>query len=77
MRKSLITGKEASYKTKLCKQFFKKDYCPYGPRCNFSHKKNIISYINLLEKIKLSKQITRELKVPKLKVFKNLTKSKK
>ncbi len=26
------------YKTKKCNAFFKKGYCQYGDRCNFSHR---------------------------------------
>ena len=62
------------YKTKLCNQFFQSGYCPYGKRCQFSHRKKKISYVGLLQHIIKYKKITKKaLKVPRLDVFKNIT----
>ena len=74
LRNPLKEEKKASYKTKLCKQFFCDGYCPYGPRCQFSHQRKKISYIKLLEQVKKAKKITKKfLKVPRLNVFKNIS----
>ena len=62
------------YKTKLCNQFFTCGYCPYGKRCQFSHKVERISYIELLKQIVQNKNITKKIsKIPRLEVFKNIT----
>ena len=69
--------KKYSYKKKLCKQFFCKGYCPYGQRCQFSHKKKNISYINILKLIANNKKISKKIiKAPRLDIFKNLTSNK-
>ena len=69
--------KKGAYKTKLCKQFFYDGYCPYGARCQFSHQKKKISYINLLNQVIQSKKITKKfLNAPRLDVFKNISKMK-
>ena len=75
LRSPLKEEKKSSYKTKLCKQFFCEGYCPYGKRCQFSHQKKSISYIDLLSQIEKSKKITKKFsKAPRLDVFKNITK---
>ena len=75
LRSPLKEEKKSSYKTKLCKQFFCEGYCPYGKRCQFSHQKKNISYINLLNQIEKYKKITKKfLKAPRLDVFKNISK---
>jgi hypothetical protein len=67
--------KKSLYKTKLCNQFFQSGYCPYGKRCQFSHKKENISYINLLKQIIQNKKITKNFsKAPRLDIFKNISK---
>jgi hypothetical protein len=49
-------------------------YCPYGKRCQFSHKIEKVSYIELLQQIvKNKKTNTKFIKVPRLEVFKNIT----
>jgi hypothetical protein len=54
---------------------FCEGYCPYGKRCQFSHKKYKLSYINILEQIIKNKKISKKLiKAPRLEVFKNITK---
>ena len=69
--------KKGRYKTKLCKQFFCEGYCPYGERCQFSHKQFYISYINILKQIIKNKKISKKfIEVPRLDVFKNITKKK-
>ena len=45
LRNPIKEEKNSSYKTKLYKQFFCCGYCPYGKRCQISHKKKRISYI--------------------------------
>ena len=75
LRNPLKEEKKSSYKTKLCKQFFCDGYCPYGKRCQFSHQKKNISYINILKQIIKHKKITKKnAKIPRLDVFKNLSK---
>ena len=76
LRKAFKEVRKTSYKTKLCKQFFNEGYCPYGARCQFSHKNVNISYINILEQIIKSKKLKFEI-TPRLNVFKNFTKDKK
>lgn len=74
LRSCLKEEKNGSYKTKLCKQFFYDGYCPYGSRCQFSHQKKKISYINLLNQVIQTKKITKKfLKAPRLEVFKNIS----
>lgn len=61
---------------KLCKQYFLNGYCPYGKRCQFSHKKTNISYIELLKQIIKNKKVSKKgKKIPRLDVFQNITKS--
>ena len=68
--------KKVFYKTKLCKQFFSEGYCPYGQRCQFSHRKKDISYIHILKQIIKNKKISKKnKKVPRLDVFQNITKN--
>ena len=75
LRSPLKEEKKSSYKTKLCKQFFCEGYCPYGKRCQFSHQKKKISYINLLKQMVVSKKISKKhSKAPRLEVFKNISK---
>jgi hypothetical protein len=72
----LKEDKKSFYKTKLCKQFFCEGYCPYGLRCQFSHKKKDISYIGILKQIIKNKKISKKnKKVPRLDVFQNITKN--
>jgi hypothetical protein len=60
----------------LCKQYFYKGYCPYGQRCQFSHKKTYISYIDLLKQIIKNKKVSKKSKkILRLDVFQNITKS--
>jgi len=74
LRLPLKKEKKSSYKTKLCKQYFDEGYCPYGKRCQFSHQKEVYSYINLLELIKENKKLTKKnRKIPRLEVFRNIT----
>ena len=74
LRTPLKEEKKYSYKTKLCKQFFTEGYCPYGKRCQFSHQKKNISYVNILKQIIKNKKISKKLvKVPRLDVFQNIT----
>ena len=75
LRTPLKEEKKYSYKTKLCKQFFTDGYCPYGKRCQFSHQKQNISYIDILKQIIKNKKISKKLiKTPRLDVFQNITK---
>ena len=77
LRTPLKVEKKYSYKTKLCKQFFCEGYCPYGKRCQFSHKKKDISYINILKQIIKNKKISKKsIKAPRLEVFQKITKNK-
>ena len=74
LRNPLKKDNKLYYKYKLCKQFFRDGYCPYGARCQFSHRKKQLSYIKLLEQVKKGKKITKKyLKVPRLTVFKNIS----
>ena len=75
IRIPLIEEKKSRYKTKLCKQFFCEGYCPYGKRCQFSHKHIYISYSNILKQIIKNKKISKKIEVPRLNVFKNITKN--
>jgi len=44
-----FTGNNMKYKTKKCKMFFEKLYCPFGSRCQYSHSLNSnLSYRDLL-----------------------------
>lgn len=55
-----FTGTNMKYKTKKCKMFFERLYCPFGSRCqyshsfssNFSYKELLINYSNdIFEKV--------------------------
>jgi hypothetical protein len=47
------------YKTKPCTKFTLEGYCPYGQRCQFihSHKKDIIDYEKVMNKIGADSQV--------------------
>ena len=67
-----------NYKTKLCKQFFETGYCPYGSRCQFSHKKEhvYINYINSISDFLKTEKINEDyIKRPRLVTFENIYKA--
>ena len=63
-----------NYKTKLCIQFFEFGYCPYGLRCQFSHKKENynVSYLKILNDINDEKINQDLLSKRRLLTFENL-----